>query len=338
MTSIPFGLRPERGDPGAVDDLVATGAAERIGLAGVLAAPGRRAWPACTRGRAAVLGFRWDLRDTFDGSWWPQGIDVGEHDGRRVLAVSWYARPVRGVDRGVRVTFADLRHPRRPRYHHVLLMEPARDPEGAVRLEPVVVHAGGIGWSGGTLLVADTFGGVRTFALEDLLRVPAAPFGYAHVLPQRSRWRADHTGAGRGRRLRMSFLSLERGEGLRLVAGEYGNTGTTDRLIRLTLDAGGALVTGPSGVSAPLDVHEPGLRRMQGVCVVDGTWFLTTSNGERRRGDLWAGVPGDLRRHRAVLPPGPEDLAVDPVTGMLWSLSEWPGRRRVFQIDPARWR
>lgn len=331
MSSFPFGLRPEAGDPGLVDEVIARGDAQRVGLEGLLAEPGRRAWPAWVRGRAARRGFRWGLRDTFDGSWWPQGIDVGEHDGRRVLAVSWYAQPVRGVERGVRITFVDLRRPRWPRYHHVLLMEPVRDDTGTARLEPVVVHAGGIGWSGDSLLVADTFGGVRFFELPDLLRMTpapfgAAPFGYEYVLPQSSRWHAAPVEGAR--RMRFSFLSLEHGDQPRIVAGEYRNEGAGDRLVRIGLDA------------APHDLHEPGLWRMQGVCVVDGTWFVTTSNGEFTRGDLWSGEPGrpgGMRRHRHALPAGPEDLAFDRGAGVLWSLSEWPGRRRVFQIDPARW-
>ena len=44
-----------------------------------------------------------------------------------------------------------------------------------------------------------------------------------------------------------------------------------------------------------------------------------------------------MKRHRHVLPAGPEDLAYDRATRRLWSLSEWPGHRRVFTIDPARW-
>jgi hypothetical protein len=326
MTSVPFRLRAEPSAEGLVDAALATAGAERIGLDGLLTQPGRRAWPAWVRGAAAGHGFRWNLRDTFDGSWWPQGIDVAEHGEHRVLAVSWYAQPVRTVQRGVRLTFVDLRRARWPRYHHVLLVEPVADAGGAVHLDPVVVHAGGIGWLGDRVLVADTFGGLRVFRLDDLSRVTPAPFGYASVLPQHSRYRAEREKGDRA--MRFSFVSIEHGgEGARIVAGEYGDGSRADRLARIGLDE----------AEAPLEVHEPGVYRMQGVCIVDGTWYVTTSNGSRTRGDLWAGTPGNLRRHRHVLPAGPEDLAYDRAAGRLWSLSEWPGRRRVFTIDPRRW-
>ena len=322
MAGLPFDLTREPADRGALDEILAAGA-RRVGLAGVLAQRGNRAWPAFVRGAAAREGFRWSLRDTFDRTWWPQGIDVAEADGRRVLAVSWFARPVRGVERGVRLTFVDLRTPRWPRYHHVLLADVARDGDGTARLRPVPIHAGGIGWLDGRILVADTFGGFREFRLDDLLRVPAPLAGYAHVLPQGARHRARAVDGDRG--MRFSFVSIEHADGSpRLVTGEYGDGTRADRVARLGLDGQG-------------ESHEPGLSRMQGACVVDGTWYVTTSNGEWSRGDLWVGTPGAMTRHRHVLPAGPEDLAADPGAPRLWSLSEWPGRRRVFTIDPARW-
>jgi len=320
VAGLPFDLSEEPIDPVLLERLVATGM-HRVGLPGLLAERGRRVWPAWARGAAARGAFRWSLRDTFDRTWWPQGIDTAEHDGRRLLAVSWYARPAPGVEPGVRLSLVDL--PRR-RYHHVLLVEPVRGDDGTPRLAPIPIHAGGIGWLGDRLLVADTFGGLREFHLGDLLRVPEPLFGYAHVLPQHSRHRARVLDGDRG--MRFSFVSIEHGDGSpRLVAGEYGTGTRADRLARLDLGGVGEL-------------HEPGLYRMQGVALVDGVWYITTSNGERHRGDLWVGAPGALTRHRHVLPPGPEDLAYDRGARRLWSLSEWPGRRRVFTIDPSRWR
>jgi hypothetical protein len=314
----PFDLRLEAGDPALTDALVAAGA-RRIGLAGLLAEPGRRTWRAWVRGAAARHGFRWSRADTTDRTWWPQGIDVGEHDGRPVLAVSWFAKPrADGVEQGVRLSFVDLR---RRRYHHVLLGEPARDAGGGVSLHPVVVHAGGIAWLDDRILVADTFGGLREFPLDDIMRLPDGGI----ALPQAARHRARKTPDDRG--MRFSFVSIEHTDGPpRLVAGEYGDGSRADRLARFSLDADGEV-----------ELHEPGLYRMQGVVIVDEVWYVTTSNGEHRGGDLWAGHPGGMVRHRHVLPPGPEDLAYDRATRRLWSLSEWPGRRRVFQIDPTHW-
>jgi hypothetical protein len=318
MPGRPFDLRLEPADPAVLDAFLAQGG-ERIGLAGLLAGRGHRTWRAWARGAAALKAFRWSLRDTYDRTWWPQGIDVGEHDGRRLLAVSWFAKPVAGVEQGVRLSFVDLA---RRRYHHVLLGEPIRDADhGRVRLDPVVVHAGGIAWLDDRILVADTFGGLREFRLDDMLRAADGRL----VLPQHARHRARKTADDRG--MRFSFVSIEHTDGPpRLVAGEYGDGSRADRLARFSLEHDGEI-----------ELHEPGLYRMQGVVIVDEIWYLTTSNGERRRGDLWAGHPGALFRHRHVLPPGPEDLAYDRATRRLWSLSEWPGRRRVFQIDPRRW-
>ncbi|WP_165066446.1 hypothetical protein [Marisediminicola senii] len=327
MPGLPFDLRIELSDPGLLDDLAAAGE-RRIGLDELMAVRGQRAWPAWARGAAAGHAFRWSLRDTFDSTWWPQGIDVAQRHGRRILAVSWYAHPVRGVEQGVRVTFVDLRSPRLPRYHHVLLVELARAADGDVRPQPVVVHAGGIALLGERLLVADTFGGLREFHLDDLLLLREPMFGYRHVLPQHAQHRARKVEGDRG--MRFSFVSIEHRDGPpRLVAGEYGDGSRPDRLVRFDLDGGDG---GDGG-----ELVEPGLYRMQGACIVDGTWFVTTSNGKRNRGDLWVGTPGAMTRHRHVLPPGPEDLAYDRDTRRLWSLSEWPGRRRVFTIDPTRW-
>ncbi|HWH27249.1 MAG TPA: hypothetical protein VNT53_11475 [Pseudolysinimonas sp.] len=329
-------------DPPA-DELLDAAAAShgtRVGLSGLLAERGqalRRAW---VRGRATVGGYRWRTRDNHDRTWWPQGIDVGSHDGGRVVLVSWYAQPVRGIEQGVRLSVLDLRRPRRARYHHVLLVEPVRDAAGDIRLNPVVVHAGGIAWVEGSVLVADTFGGLREFRLNELLRVSNPVFGYEFVLPQLRRVRAVEVSEPR---MRFSFVSIEHGSPHPyLVAGEYRNEGVGDRLVRFELDGEYRVIA--SGAE-PDVVHSPGLWRMQGVCVVDGVWYVTTSNGEWTGGDLWSGTPasgtvslaaGTMTRHRHVLPAGPEDLAHDRSTGRLWSLSEWPGRRRVFAIDPAR--
>jgi hypothetical protein len=218
VSGIPFSLRAEAGAAIVVPD-----GAERIGLAGVLALPGSPLRRACVSGRAAERGWRWSRRDTADRVWWPQGIDVGDHAGRRVVAVSWYAR-----DAGTRVSFLDLA---RRRYHHVELVD-----AGA----PVVVHAGGIAWLGDRILVADTFGGLREFRLDDILRTPAGV-----VLPQSARHRARSADGDRG--MRFSFVSIEHGDGdPHLVAGEYGDGTRADRAARFTL-------------GGEVELHETGL-------------------------------------------------------------------------------
>jgi hypothetical protein len=131
--------------------------------------------------------------------------------------------------------------------------------------------------------------------------------------------------------MRFSFVSLERdssGGSDHLVVGEFGPDHTGRRLGRIPVSA-----TARRGV---IDLHEPGIPRMQGAAVVDGTWFVSASHG-LRAGDLWVGSGGTWVRHPAVLPPGPEDLTATHDGARLWSLSEYPRKRWVFAMDAERW-
>ena len=270
---------------------------ERVGLDGLMAQRGRRArW--CRMPGSAVRGgrgIRWPRAEQRDTTWWPQGIDL--QNGTAI--VSWH-HPVDGADTDARVTFLTLGP--RPRFWHVGLVD--------AELRPIAIHAGGLAWHDDRLWVADTFGGMRHFDTRDILRVDGR-----YVLPQSGGYRSLPVDGERA--MRYSFLSFD---GSHLVAGEYRN-GTDDaRLLQLELDGGVAVV-------------HPGLDRMQGACVVDGTWYVTTSNGSRRNGDLWVGHPPDLVRREGALPPGPEDLAQEPGLRRLWSVSEHPGARWVFALD-----
>ncbi|MBU1588664.1 MAG: hypothetical protein KKH51_12060 [Actinobacteria bacterium] len=287
-----------RWEPGSA----AASGLERIGLEGLRARRGRCARWAAVPGSAVSggRGIRWPRREQQDATWWPQGIDVQGG----FLVVSWH-HPEGGTDTSARVTFVDGTR-RRPRFWHVLLVDGD--------LLPIAIHAGGLAWHGDRLYVADTFGGLRHFDTRD---IAVRDGGY--VLPQSGGYRSAH---GEGERaMRYSFASLEHGTGTpRIVAGEYRN-GTDDaRLLRAEL--GGSIT----------EVHG-GPDRMQGVCVVDGTWYVTTSNGPLRGGDLWVGLPGALVRRPGVLPPGPEDLAHEPGSRRLWSVSEHPGSRWVYAIE-----
>ena len=158
-------------------------------------------------------------------------------------------------------------------------------------------------------------------------------YGYGHVLPQLLRLRAEPG-------LRWSFLSVGRVEGrLSLVVGEYGRKGTSPRLARYPLDpATGLPELDADGRCAPLEVHTGQPHRMQGVAV-DGTHLV----GERELGrratpaTCTSAQPGRFRRHRGVLPPGPEDLEWSRPGEALWCVSEWPGARYVFTVDARRW-
>ncbi|MDP9028767.1 MAG: hypothetical protein M3N46_14660 [Actinomycetota bacterium] len=209
-------------------------------------------------------------------------------------------------------------------------------------MQPVHVHAGGLARVGHLLHVAATFGGLRTFDLRDIMRVTGrAPFGYRCVLPQSGRLR-PHGGEG-DERMRFSFVSVERDSahgasgGGHLIFGEFGEHGSGRRLGRVPI----GLITA-SNATAPahtteVRVHEPGIARMQGATVIDGTWFVSASDGIKP-GDLWVGSGSTWTRYRGVLPAGPEDVTATVDGRRLWSLCEYPRRRWVYAIDPGRWR
>jgi hypothetical protein len=248
-----------------------------------------------------------------------------------VLLISWFAQKRRGATQGVRITVVDRRDRRRPRYHHVLLVEPWRD-GSVVRMRPVNIHAGGLALVDNRLYAAATFDGLRRFELGDILLVSGrGPFGHRHVLPQSGHERL--VGGEGDERMRFSFVSLERdsaGGDAHLVVGEFGPESHGRRLGRVPMGDRGDR-------GEVIDVHEPGIPRMQGATVVDGTWFVSASDG-LRPGDLWVGSGGTWVRHSAVLPPGPEDLSASHDGHRLWSLSEYPRNRWVFAMDTERWR
>lgn len=339
----PHRLEVRPTDPAVIDAVAARH--PRIGLDGLLAgAAGRGSTGRWTRvpAAAAVEGFRWSRRDDRDADWWPQGIDVRPGPGgERVIAVSWYARARPGGPEGARVSFVQLRAGRRPRVRHVLLVEAVAS--GGPGFRPIGTHAGGLAWVGDRLWVASTFDGVRVFDSRDILdasrpgllgfgRRGAAPGSAAAsaravaILPQCEHW-APPEGA---ERMRYSFISADRrGDGEAFVAGEYDRDDPTGRLVELARTADGAETRHGA-------VLVPGLTRMQGATPLDGRWFVTASAGSAD-GDLWVGAPGSLVRHAGVLPPGPEDLSLEPGTRVLWSLSEHPRRRWVFSIDADAW-
>ncbi|HET7328967.1 MAG TPA: hypothetical protein VFJ14_16975 [Nocardioidaceae bacterium] len=349
----------------------------RAGLTGLLRQLDTAAEPVAVPADAAVEGFTFARRDRRDREWYPQGIswadssDTGGLDGRSLLVVSWYAKlRRRGAGKGVRLSFVDYTDPQRPRYRHVLLVEPFRDEaSGRVDLRPVHVHAGGIVWFGGCLYVAGTAEGIRVFELADLLAVPAEPrdwlrgwlpfaprgglrsgqrigrrrgghftaFGYGFVLPQSSGYRGQ---SGEGcPKLRYSFLSLDdTGDAPHLVAGEYGRRGMTTRLARYPLARStGRLAVGRDGHSRPRELRTDGVEQMQGAVLVHGRYAITCSRGRTTRGDLWTGRPGALTRHGGVLAAGPEDITYWRSRRQLWTVTEWPARRWVYALDADRW-
>lgn len=303
-----------------------------------------RMWRTPLPGRAAVLGLRWRGRDQWSRTWWPQGIstpaDAGRGDSRPVLT-SWYAKPRAGVHLGSRLSVVDVES---GRFAHVLLVEPVLDGDLA-SYRPLKVHAGGLVWAGDWVHVTGTRAGLVSAHLGDLLRVPPGgrtdrvgrsgstwhAAGASYLLPVRARYEAV-TDEGH-EPLRYSFASLDRTGEPTLVAGEYGGSGMTTRLVHYPLGADGRLSTSESGVCLPTLLDPGGVGHMQGATVVRGRWYVTVSRGRFRRGDVYAGRPGALSRHACAGPPGVEDLSHWP--DRLWSVSEWPGMRWVFAMERA---
>ena len=329
----------------------------RVGLPGVLADLNRRGrevrapfWPP---GRAVHRAFTWDRADRRTTQWWPQGIstsadasDTEAVEGRRMLAVTWYAKDLGEGGHGSRVTFVD--HGNR-RYRHVLLVVPRFARDGSLQVLPLRIHAGGLVWCGDHLHVAATSRGFMTFRLDDLMRVPdsrsgrrdqlgvdgdrVSAYGYRYLLPVRFAYQAS---AEEGhQKLRYSFLSLDRSSSPpQLVAGEYasGEHGSR-RLVHFPLDPESLLLqAGDDGISRPLRLEERGVAHAQGVAVAGGRYYLSVSRGRFRPGSVYVGRPGAFREFRLATPIGPEDLAWWPSTDELWSVTEHPDRRWVFSM------
>jgi hypothetical protein len=342
-------------------DRLANHTATRAGLDEVLDELNRRATQRSIPAVTAATGFTWEHDDSHDPEWWPQGITTsadasatGEVSGREVVMVSWYAHKQDGFTKGTRLSIVDWTDPTKARYRHVLLVDPLDDKAtDRVSFGPVPVHAGGIVWYGKFVFVAGTATGIRVFNVDDIIRVPAGgsrrtigidarghwhTYGYDYVLPESFAYKP---GTARGiEKMRYSFLSLDRSASPQhhLVAGEYARKGQTTRLVRYAFDGdSGLLMTDDHGEAFPIDLIPNGVFGMQGATVVDDTWYVTTSNGRYRRGDLWIGEPGKhLQRRRWRLAIGPEDITYWPQLDQLWTLCEYPGCRYVFGM-PRGW-
>ena len=214
-----------------------------------------------------------------------------------MLVTSAYSHRVDGFSMGARLTFVDLTDRAAIRYRHVLLVEPFVRDNGAVDVRPVQVHAGGIVWHADYLHVAGTARGFSSFHLDDIVRAPTGDasrlrirdespatvdtFGHRYVLPVRFTYNAG-TAAG-VRRMRYSFASLDRSTTPHeIVVGEYGRGRYPTRLARYPIDPVTSLLHLNEGASHPTLLSYGGVPRMQGAAVVDGTWFVSTSDGPFR--------------------------------------------------------
>ena len=335
-------------------DALAAHAGGRVGLEGVLADLARVGRPVSQQLTRLELGFTWDDSDRGDRRWWPQGVTgswdsapsgspgVGDGDGD-VLVTTAYAKPVRGVRLGSRITVHDVSDVTRVRYEHVLLVDARLDDDGGLTVSPVHAHAGGAAWAGSHLHVAATSQGFHTFDPRDVVPADALgdvglpAHGHRYLLPARTTYRSITPDGAEP--LRFSFFSVtqEPRAVRRLVVGEYGRGSMTTRLWTYDVDsATGLPCTDDDGVARPTFLATQGVERMQGAALVDDRLHVVTSRGRFRRGSIWSEREGHLVQHEFVLPPGPEDLSHRASDDRLWSLTEYPFTRMVVAVDRGR--
>ncbi|MFH8789222.1 hypothetical protein [Streptomyces roseoverticillatus] len=305
-------------------------------------------------------GFSWDP-DTKDphgkldgntAQWYPQGISTsvdgygGTVGGRKVVAVSWYGYE-NYENRGARISFIDVTgDPKRPRYRHVLLVEPSQlQGSDTATFNPVIMHAGGVAWVGNFLYVANLpgrlapfkQGGVSAFDLARMVKVKGEDkrkaFGYDYILPLHHLY--ENQG---GSTLRHSQLSLDRtrrNEPHSLVVSEF-LEGRRGRVVRWNLSPAGYLTDGQSDETWTSESYVQGA-----VAVGDDAYYAANVRGRKGPEDARARAPkaGRLWLHQGrkgrpeksgTLAIGPEDLSYD--AGRLWCLAEHPGLRRVYRI------
>ena len=292
-------------------------------------APARRAW---APGRAVEQAWTFDRADRLDLRWWPQGVEpCAAVD---VAVVTWYAKKLPGDagSQGSRLTFLDLR---RCRYRHVLLVRPTlRD--GVPGVAPLRVHAGGLVWPGDHLLTSPRPArGFWTARLADVVRVatdrPAPRCGRRRTATATCcRCTLRHRATRRRRASRRCATPSSRRDGRR--PGRRGvRVGCGDPPARA--------VRARPGTAAGADAARcsaTGSATCRAPCAARDRWYATTSHGRWRPGSVWSGTPGAMTRHRWATPMGPEDLAHDAATDLLWSVTEHPWARWVYSMRRSR--
>lgn len=285
------------------------------------------------RGRSGRADeFRWVTARSWTNRWYPQGIDTGVLQGRRMLAVSWFRQDAQRRHLASRVTLIDLA--RRRSIDVALVVE---TDEG--RLEPARIHTGGLAWFGDRLFAAATNQGIWEFDLGSL----RVAHGDAAV---RATGSANESSRGRRRRaparalvavrtaihevpLRCSFIGRVFGASgdpvSRVVIGEFRD----DDLGRL-----GEFELTEAGFE-PIRTFAPGIPRMQGAALWEDRLLVSQSDG-LAPGTLWSGTFDELDRATEPLPAGCQDLALSPETRTLWTLGEHPWRRVVRGLPLAR--
>lgn len=270
-------------------------------------------------------GFKWQLDDVLSTSWWPQGITgsgdasaTGFVDGKRVLAVTFYDKGDNDERRGVRVAFADITDPKNVKYRFALLMN-VRDNAGKTELDPVTVHAGGAVWYGKYLYIPSTGSGFKVFDMSRILRTPE--LDYRYVIPQAGEYKLSGSCP-----VSFSFAALDRSTSPHsIVTGEY-DFHEEGRVVRWHLDEKTGRLAAPYYAREAFYAQQT---RIQGAISWKGKWWVQSAAQTLMDGKLYR-VAENTKSTGFARPPGIEALYHDPSTGLLWSLTEFPGLRYVF--------
>lgn len=260
---------------------------------------------------------RWLSVRAWTNRWYPQGIDTGVLRGRRALAVSWFRQQRDGTHLGSRVVFID-----QERARHIDVALAVAGDDGT--LHPAPIHAGGLVWEGDRLFVAATLGGIWEFDLTAIRRLRRGFLRRSRLVAVRTRVHPVD--------LRCSFLGraydADGAPTGRVLIGEY-RRDERGRIGEFDL---------PSSDAETFTAHgafTPSIARMQGV-VRWGERLFVSQSSMLDPGTLWTGTRDALRPHPQPLPPGCEDLALDPDERLLWTLGEHPFHRVVRGIPFAR--
>ncbi|MFE4801063.1 hypothetical protein ACFRFL_40275 [Streptomyces sp. NPDC056708] len=321
------------------------------------------------------FAFGWDARssyreDAHGKRWYPQGITTS-HDayggsvpgsgGKTVALVSWYDKQTAG-NQGAKVSVIDVTRTRsssRPRYDHVLLVEPTKESGEPFDFKVTTLHAGGIAWVGKWLYVADRNRGLYVFDTTRMLKVSRGStgetrerakswcgyhagdkkyyaHGYRYVMPLHHVYRP----AGWSANLAYSQVSLDRTQGAAqsLVVSEYFEKSRDGVAVRWNLNSAGYITAERAASTWPLRIA-----RVQGaVCVGDRTYYSANAPVKPaapkgpKQGSLWLQRPwgAKMTAPRGKLTLGPEDLSYQPRAGggSLWCLAEHEDTRRVYRI------
>ena len=300
----------------------------------------------------------------FTGGWYPQGLTSSSESGvngepvwsgvpagKDVLLISSYLRKASGTGEPTRLAVVDASaNPKR--YLNVVLYEPCTGGAGCQSgFKPLLdSHVGGLAWAGKYLYVADTARGFKVFDLTQFYKQAGPTYALPQVMQYSQPTSATQcslavTGSVRPCTLDFSFASIANGAPYRLVAGEFSETADTARIVSWPLLSTGLIDTTAAGRDKQKDELVTGsdLVKFQGVAVNGNTTVLSASyaqstvanSGKTHRittRSPWTNSGSQLGMAAVTrkAPRGIEDLAASKTRNVVWSISEFPGRRWIW--------